>query len=214
MAQAIYVWDRFVRFFHWSLVLLFVTSYFSGEEEHWIHVYSGYAILVLLALRIIWGFTGSQYARFRDFLYAPRKVIAYLKALLSGQKPARYIGHNPAGGMMVLVMFLTLSIIGFSGLKLYAIEEGKGPLASGNSVAVLEQAYASSDDEAEHGSEAGQKGKEHDDEEEDFWEEIHETAVNFMILLVLLHILGVFLSSRAHGESLLRAMITGYKNTE
>ncbi len=55
MSNKIYVWDLFVRFFHWSLVVLFVTSYLTGEEEHWIHVYSGYVILVLLSLRVLWG---------------------------------------------------------------------------------------------------------------------------------------------------------------
>jgi cytochrome b len=214
MSETIYVWDRFVRFFHWSLVLLFVTSYLSGEEEHWIHPYSGYGIIGLVALRILWGFIGSEYARFASFLGSPMKAIDYLKRLLTGRKPQRYIGHNPAGGMMVLAMLATLTVVGFSGLKLYALEEGKGPFAD-HRTGVVHQAYADSDREEHHDRHDDESGRgedrEEDEEAEELWEEIHEIAVNVMILLVVLHIGGVYLSSRAHGESLVRAMITGRK---
>jgi len=222
MSKTIYVWDCFVRFFHWSLVLLFIASYLSGEEEHWIHVYSGYGIICLLAMRITWGFIGTKYARFADFVSAPGKVVDYLRALVSGKKSERYIGHNPAGGMMVLAMLITLFFIGFSGLKLYAIEEGKGPFAGTGNVNIVQQAYADSDDNHEeyrrdhddgYESDEEHEGDEHEDEEEDFWEDVHEASVNVMILLVILHIGGVFLSSRAHGESLVRAMITGRKES-
>ncbi len=222
MPNTIYVWDRFVRIFHWSLVLLFITSYLSGEEEHWIHVYSGYGIICLLAMRITWGFIGTKYARFAGFVSAPAKVIYYLRALGSGKKPERYIGHNPAGGMMVVAMLITLFFVSFSGLKLYAIEEGKGPFAGAGNVNLLQRAYADSDDDQEgHGrdhddgyeSDEEHEGDDHEEEEEDFWENVHEVSVNFMILLVILHIGGVFLSSRAHGESLVRAMITGRKKS-
>lgn len=212
MSGTIYVWDPFVRVFHWSLVLLFITSYLSGEEEHWIHVYSGYGILFLVALRIVWGFIGSKYARFADFIYAPGKVIDYLKALMSGNKPARYMGHNPAGGMVVLATLLTLSLIGFSGLKLYAIEEGKGPFAG---ISIVQGVHADSDDDHEDHERDHDGASEADDRhgDEEYWEDLHEVSVNFMILLVVLHLVGVFLSSRAHGESLLRAMITGRKES-
>jgi cytochrome b len=223
MSETIYVWDRFVRFFHWSLVLLFIVSYFSGEEEHWIHVYSGYGIICLVAMRIIWGFIGTKYARFASFVSAPVKGVDYLRALVSGQKPERYIGHNPAGGMMVLAMLITLFFVGFSGLKLYAIEEGKGPFASTGSFNIVLQASADSDDDHEeyerdhddgYESDEEHEGDEHEDEAEEFWEDVHEASVNFMILLVILHIGGVFLSSRAHGESLVRAMISGRKESD
>ncbi len=217
MSDTVYVWDRFVRTFHWALVLLFVTSYITGEEEHWLHVYSGYAIATLVVLRILWGFTGSTHARFRDFVYAPGRVLEYLKALATGRKPARYLGHNPAGGMMVLVMLIALCCTAVSGMKLYAIEEGKGPFAVITAMAQSPQA-GTGDESREH--EAGSPDRDDgaleevadsDSAEEEFWEEIHEFSVNLMLLLILLHLGGVFLSSRAHNESLLRAMITGRK---
>jgi cytochrome b len=214
VSNKIYVWDLFVRIFHWSLVVLFVTSYLTGEEEHWIHVYSGYVILVLLALRVLWGFIGPKSARFSDFMYSPGKVIGYLKSLVSGDTSERYIGHNPAGGMMVLAMFVTLTCIGFSGLKLYAIEEGKGPLAGDVSFATFSHAYADSDDEEEdydHHDDHEDEDEDEDEEAEEYWEDIHEASVNFMLLLIILHVVGVFLSSRRHDESLVKGMLTGYK---
>lgn len=69
------VWDPLVRIFHWSLVLAFATSYLTGDEwDDWgdVHEISGYLILGLVVVRIIWGFVGSKYARFSDFI--PRAV--------------------------------------------------------------------------------------------------------------------------------------------
>ena len=58
MSEKVYVWDRFVRLFHWSLVALFAVSYMSAEEIEWLHVYSGYTIATLVVLRLIWGVIG------------------------------------------------------------------------------------------------------------------------------------------------------------
>ena len=201
MGNKVYVWDTFVRIFHWSLVALFVTSYVTGEEETILHIYSGYAILALVVARILWGFIGSRYARFRDFVKGPREVMEYARSMASG-KPKHYLGHNPLGGLMVLALLAALLMTTVSGLKLYAVEEGKGPLASTISVSPIAQAYAHGE-----GSDHGKERK----EGEEFWEEIHEFSVNLMLLLIALHIGGVVVSSRLHRESLVKAMVTGYK---
>ncbi len=204
MSEQIYVWDKVVRLFHWGLVALFVTSYITGEFIHSdLHIYSGYGIALLLIVRIVWGFVGSHYARFREFVYTPKKVAAYTQQMIR-REPPRYIGHNPLGGLMVLVMLLVLLTTAFSGLKLYAVEEGKGPLAN-TTVALVAPVYADDDH---------QKHSDHDEDEEgeEFWEEVHEASVNIMLLLVILHIAGVVLSSLMHKESLVKAMLSGYKN--
>ncbi len=203
MKDKVYVWDLFVRFFHWSLVVLFVISYITGENESLAHIYSGYGIITLLVLRVVWGFIGSKHARFGDFVRKPSVVMQYGRELLTG-RAKRYLGHNPLGGAMVLAMIASLSLTTLSGLKLYAVEEGKGPLASATSLPMINSAYADDDehDDDEH---------EHEGEGEEFWEEIHEFGVNLMLLLIALHLAGVAYSSRAHNESLLKAMINGYK---
>lgn len=210
--EKVYVWDRFVRCFHWTLVVLFCTSYLTGDEIEWLHVYSGYGIALLILARTLWGFIGSTHARFKDFLYSPLSAVDYLKSLASGN-PRHYLGHNPAGAMMVFALLIGLFLTTLSGMKLYAVEEGKGPLAQDIQLELASTAYADSDDDDDdHDEEHERRGYGgHDDEEdEEFWEEIHEFAVNFMLFLVILHILGVIISSRAHGELLVKAMITGY----
>ena len=64
------VWDRFVRIFHWSLVALFAAAYYTRDKYEQIHIAAGYGVLALVAMRIVWGFIGSEHARFRDFIYS------------------------------------------------------------------------------------------------------------------------------------------------
>jgi cytochrome b len=97
------VWDLFVRLFHWSLVGLFVVAYATGDEVERVHIAAGYAVAALLALRIIWGFVGPRRARFRSFVRPPREVLAYLCNVVLFKAP-RHLGHNPAGGMMIIAL--------------------------------------------------------------------------------------------------------------
>ncbi|WIW43471.1 cytochrome b/b6 domain-containing protein [Bradyrhizobium sp. 62B] len=101
------VWDPFVRVFHWSLAGLFLLAYATGDEIEKVHIAAGYAIAGLLALRIVWGFVGPHHARFSDFVRSPRAVLTYLRDVALLRAP-RYLGHNPAGGMMVVALIVTL----------------------------------------------------------------------------------------------------------
>jgi len=200
------VWDRFVRVFHWSLVPLVAISYLSGEFEFEIHSYSGYAIFVLVCLRIIWGVVGSKYARFKNFVYSPSNVMAYLKSIMTGN-PKRFLGHNPAGGMMVLALLTVLGTTTLSGMKLYAVEEGEGPFASNIQLNLINQVHADS-----HKEEHSEYSNDTDEEAEEFWEEIHEASISLLLMLIVLHVLGVALASKQHKENLARSMVTGNKS--
>jgi len=203
------VWDPLIRIFHWSLVLAFSIAYLTGEEESNLHIYAGYIVLGLIIFRVVWGIIGTQYARFGNFVYSPKIVIQYLKALVT-KNPKHYIGHNPAGGAMVIAMLLCLIVVSVSGLKVYAIEEGLGPLAGDPSVLnVISTAYA--DDDGDGHDDHEESENEHGEDEEELWEEIHEVSSNFMLLLIFLHIAGVIVSGRLHNEHLVKAMITGKK---
>jgi len=210
--ETVPVWDIAVRSFHWSLVIAFTIAWLSGDEEDSLHIYTGYAVLALISFRLLWGFIGSRHARFSDFLTSPGEVIAYLKSLKD--QPRHYLGHNPAGGWMILLMLLTLFGITLSGLKVYGLE-GHGPLAANlTAPAIISQAHADEDDERyEHEGMSAAGEHEGNEADEDLWEEIHETLTDFMLLLIALHILGVFVSSRLHGENLAKAMITGNKES-
>ncbi|SMD02864.1 Cytochrome b [Rhizobium sp. RU36D] len=102
------VWDPFVRVFHWSLVAFFAFSFLTGDEWETAHILSGYAIGGLVAARVLWGLFGSQHARFANFIYSPLTVTRFLvdTAFLRAK---RYVGHNPAGGAMVLALLLAIS---------------------------------------------------------------------------------------------------------
>ena len=206
MVKEIRVWDPLVRIFHWSLVVAFAISYLTGEEESDWHIYAGYAVLGLISFRLIWGFVGARYARFSDFVYSPKAIVAYLKELVVG-RAKHYLGHNPAAGAMIIALLLGLFVASYSGLKVYAIEEGAGPLAQQTTeINFIKSAHA--DDDREYG------GEHENDGEEDFWEEIHEVSANFVLFLVIFHVAGVLISSRLHHENLIKAMITGYKKSE
>jgi cytochrome b len=280
------VWDPLVRILHWSLVLAFAAAYLTGEEwDNWeeVHEIGGYAALGLISFRIIWGFVGSKYARFSDFIYSPKAVIEYLKSLLTTH-PKHYLGHNPAGGWMILLLMAGVLATGFTGLELLAEKEGEGILANMQAPALISVARAESEREearerAERGERAGREAmgvpvvqsgqtpqdllmppqmaaptapqmapaaapqqmpqqmaapavapqalqpvvaeadedEEHEGSESEgemYWEEMHELAANLTLFLVILHILGVIVSSRLHNENLARAMVTGKKNME
>lgn len=202
--SAIKVWDPLVRIFHWSLVACFAAAFITSEEEGSFHAYAGYAVIGLVLFRILWGFVGSEHAKFKDFVFGPSKVINYLKSLRQGNSE-RFIGHNPAGGYMVIVMLITLLFVTYSGLKVYATE-GHGPLAANTEISLIASAKAEEEGEANESGELGENA------DEKYWEEIHEIASNFMLALIAMHILGVVLSSKLHKENLVKAMVTGKKD--
>lgn len=108
------VWDLVVRVGHWSLVLLIPTAWYSAGRLDKLHEWCGYLILGILMLRILWGFVGSRHARFADFVYAPGEVLEFLRATIT-LRARRYIGHNPAGGAMVITLIIVLLVVVSSG---------------------------------------------------------------------------------------------------
>lgn len=101
--SAILVWDFPVRVFHWLMVFCFAVAYLTSESEQWrtVHVTLGYTMAGLIVFRLVWGFIGSRYARFSDFVRGPAAVAGYLRSLLQG-KPQHFLGHNPAGALAIL----------------------------------------------------------------------------------------------------------------
>ncbi len=102
------VWDPLVRIFHWSLVGCFTFSFLTGDEWEKAHIYSGYTIIGLLTFRVIWGLIGTEHARFVNFIYSPGRVFGFLADTLK-MRAQRYIGHNPAGGAMVIALILAIA---------------------------------------------------------------------------------------------------------
>lgn len=109
------VWDIAVRIFHWSLVASFAFAWLSAEEWDKAHEYVGYYIGGLIIFRLLWGLIGTKYARFTNFVYSPSHIINYLKSQLT-HKSERYLGHNPAGGAMIIALLISLSATTVTGI--------------------------------------------------------------------------------------------------
>lgn len=111
------VWDPLVRIFHWSLVALFAFAFVTADEWDSAHETAGYVIAGLVVVRIIWGLFGSRHARFSNFVRGPSTVARFLSDSVS-LKAKRHLGHNPAGGAMVLALLLSIGVIAITGFMI------------------------------------------------------------------------------------------------
>ncbi len=173
MNRRILVWDVPTRVFHWLQALSFGLAYLTAFSERLrnYHVALGYILLGLLVFRLVWGFAGTRYARFRSFLFNPKEIVAYLLAMAKG-KPAHYLGHNPAGSVSVwllLALGLFICVTGVMALQ---------------------------------------------DDASDLVVDLHGVATDVMLGVIVLHLIGVLVSSILHRENLVRSMFTGYKSAE
>jgi len=212
------VWDPVIRIGHWTLVGAFLTAYFTEDDFLSVHVLAGYVVCGVIILRIFWGIVGSKYARFSNFVYSLGTILSYLKRLLARQ-PQHYIGHNPAGGAMVIALLLGLTASVVTGLTLYAVEENAGPLAAlfqpANS-SNLPRAASSNViqvDDADHTA-SPQSVSKVDKKTEELWEELHEIFANLTLFLVVIHVAGVIFSGVVDKEKLIKTMITGTKEID
>ena len=179
--QTLKVWDPLVRIFHWSLVFFFVLAYATEDDWLSVHVPAGYAVAMLIGFRLVWGLIGTHYARFIHFVKSPSGVLGYIRQMIRFQVP-HYLGHNPAAAAMIIALLISLVMVSFSGMVIIA-SEGQGPLAG-----TLFAAFNA-----------------------EVMEEVHEFFANFTLLLVFLHVGGVFFSSLLEGQNLVRSMLTGRK---
>ena len=180
--REVYVWDPFVRLFHWTLVVAFTVAYVLTDEDVLkIHVWSGYVVGALVVARVIWGFVGPEHARFTDFVYAPGASLRYVRDLILF-KAERHLGHSPGGGAMVVTLLVFLAATVITGLVVYGGDQQAGPLAG-----MFTKEFGES------------------------FEGVHELIANITLALVLAHISAVILASFVFRENLPRAMFTGYK---
>jgi cytochrome b len=179
-------WDLPTRLFKWLLVLLVVLAWVSnkygGAVPMW-HKANGYAILVLIVFRILWGFAGGSTARFGAFLKGPKAVSSYVMALFA-RRQLPYLGHNPLGGWMIMGLLAILALQGVLGL--YAADEDRliieGPLAKTVSEAAV--------DRAAH---------------------FHRLGFDLILWLAAVHIAANIVYDVAGKSGLTRAMISGRK---
>jgi cytochrome b len=187
-AATVKVWDLFIRTFHWTMAFGFATAFILGEvHAAALHVLVGYVLCVLLVTRVYWGFKGSKFARFNSFFFSINETREYTRAMFKGH-PKHYLGHNPAGALMVFALIAFLTVLFVSGLLSLGTIDFEGPFVFlANSVS---------------------------DETSYMFRYVHEFLPNLGLGLVALHILGVAVGSIQHKENLVRAMLTGNKQVE
>jgi cytochrome b len=107
--QRVKVWDPLVRVFHWTLVSA-VSGAWLFQSPRDTHRLLGNIAAGAIAVRLVWGLVGPGHARFRDFVPGPGRLISYFNDIRLGRE-RRYLGHNPAGGAMVVALIVTIAAI-------------------------------------------------------------------------------------------------------
>ncbi|GAB1265003.1 cytochrome b/b6 domain-containing protein [Aurantivibrio infirmus] len=178
------VWDLPVRITHWLFVVFIGVSWWTAEYDklEW-HTWSGYALLTLLLFRIFWwGFFGSTTARFTQFIRGPKNLFSYATTLFK-KTPSNSIGHNPLGGLSVVVLLGLM----LAQILLGLFSEDVDGLASGP------LSYLVSYDLGRWAAKT------------------HEDLFDYLLIFIGLHIAAVFFYLIFKNENLIKPMIDGNK---
>lgn len=182
--QPVVVWDLPTRLFHWTLVVLMVAQWWTAESSStmdW-HVWGGYAVLALVLFRLIWGFAGSETARFSHFVRGPGATLDYFKSLLRGETPI-HLGHNPMGGWSIVAMLVLLLVQ--AGTGLFANDDIliEGPLYAWVSKSTS-----------------------------NWLTTVHKLNFNLLLLLIAVHLSAVLFYLLVKRENLIHPMLSGHKH--
>jgi cytochrome b len=180
--RIVLVWDAPIRVFHWLIVVLVVAAYATWRLNWMVwHGRVGDAALALSLFRLLWGFFGGETARFSRFLASPRAAVQHLRYAFR-REPDRQVGHNPAGGWMVLLLLALLVAETLTGLYVANDIADEGPLTE-VLPAWAANAIASS----------------------------HAILWDALLAAIVLHVLAIAGFAAIKGHNLLRPMITGTK---
>lgn len=180
--RPVLVWDLPVRLFHWLVVVLVVMAYVTWKLN-WMdwHARVGEALLALVLFRLLWGCCGSETARFRNFLASPVTALRHLRHVFHREADLQ-VGHNPAGGWMVLLLLALLLGETLTGLYINNDIADEGPFTELASALVANTISA-----------------------------LHEILWDALLVAVALHLLAIAFYALAKGHNLLRPMLTGRK---
>ncbi len=178
------VWDLPLRLFHWVFALSVAASWATAKAGvDWMqyHIYLGYLIIGLLVFRVIWGFIGPRHARFSSFLQRPAAVWSYARGLLRADSHPS-VGHNPLGGLMVILMLALVAVQATTGLFTTDTILWTGPYYPSVSSATASLLST-----------------------------VHNLNFNIILAAVGLHIAAIVYYRTFKKQNLVSAMFTGYK---
>jgi cytochrome b len=176
------IWDLATRLFHWLVVALIAAAYVTWRLNwmEW-HARIGEAVLALVLFRLLWGFFGSDSARFGSFLASPGRAARHLATFLK-REPDRQVGHNPAGGWMVLLFIGLMLGETLSGLYVMNDVADEGPLTEVTPARIADAITA-----------------------------LHGLLWDALLAAVALHLAAILLYAVAKRQNLVRPMISGWK---
>lgn len=192
-------WDPIVRITHWSVALAVLANAVVTEEGSGPHIWVGYGLAAILALRLLWGLVGPAEARFSAFWPSPRRALAHLRDIRAG-KVTHHASHNPLGAFMVYAIWGCLLTIIATGIAMAGPPPWDGERGDGEHRTPAVASARAHEEEGEEEHEEGAEG------EEGPLGEVHETAANLLYLLILLHLAGVIFETRRSGRQVLVAM--------
>ena len=185
--EKILAWDLPTRIFKWGLVVLvadaWISNRYGGSVPNW-HRWNGYAILVLLAFRVLWGFVGGSTSRFAAFAASPMRALGYARDLFVGGRERRFLGHNPLGAYMIFALMIAVALQALSGL--YSADQDRlvidGPLAKTVSDSTVDRVSA-----------------------------FHTSWFDIILVLIAVHIAVNVLYGFVKRDPVIQGMITGVK---
>lgn len=182
-----YIWSLPTRVFHWLFALLIVLAFLTDDDDllHY-HAVIGYAVLILLTFRLVWGYLGPKYSKFKDFPLGLDKVKEFLLTIFNHEQ--KYIGHNPPASYVMIGMFIVVFLVIATGALTFGIQEGKGIFSFLNASFFKKMKL---------------------------FEELHEVLANLLIVLVVAHVGGILTDKLLHSKhETLQSIFTGYKATQ
>ncbi len=181
------VWDVATRLFHWALVAMIVLAYVTNKLAPTIgfqwHKINGYAILALLLFRVLWGVFGSSTARFATFV-RPFSVISYLCDTVRGAGK-HYLGHNPAGAMMIVALLVAVTAQALTGL--FTADDFEMMLFAGPFAGKIAESTAAA------------------------FSAYHRIGFYLILALVCVHVLANVLYAVTQRDGMIQAMVSGRK---
>jgi cytochrome b len=180
-----YIWSTTNRVIHILLIVTFAITYILADDDY-LRYHATFAILfgLVVLFRIVWGFIGPKYSKFKDFNFKLSELKEYLMSPFSNIK--QHIGHNPASSWAIILMFLFGFLAILSGMLAFGAEHHHG---------VFAYMYSESFKEME------------------IFEEIHEVSANALVAVIVVHIIGALIDKYIKGNDAINSMIDGYKIT-